>query len=123
MDNIQFNDTIINRILKYDMVMFDDLDDYWVIWTNKGMFVPKNGRMFHETREQALRHWYNSLKWQAITVIKEDFVDTHHPDKKYWEVKVPYSDREIWEAFKSEMAEKYDFQIIQWKYVKDKLRK
>jgi hypothetical protein len=122
MNNIQFDNTMINRILKEDVVMFDDLDNYWVIWTNKGIFAPKNGRMLHETREQALRHWYNSLKWQAIRVIKTDFVNTYHPGKKYWEVKFPCNDKEIWKAFKSEMAEKYDFQIIQWKYVKDKLR-
>lgn len=122
MNNIQFDDSLINHILKTDMVMFDDLDNYWVIWTNKGIFAPKNGRMLHETREQALRHWYNSLRWCTVNSYRHEYAKVNHPGVDYWRVNIPYDPREIWEAFKSEMAEKYDFQITQWKYVKDKLR-
>lgn len=122
MDNIQFDDSLINRIIKDDMVMFDDLDNYWVIWTNKGIFSPKNGRMLHETREQALRHWYNSFRWCVVNSYRHEYAKVNHPGVDYWKIKCPHDPREIWEAFKSEMIEKYDFQIIQWKYVKDKLR-
>lgn len=122
MNNIQFDDSMINHILKDDVVMFDDLDNYWVIWTNKGILAPKNGRMLHETREQALKHWYNSLRWCAVNSYRHEYAKVNQPGVDYWKVNIPYDSRDIWEAFKSEMAEKYDFQIIQWKYVKDKLR-
>lgn len=122
MNNIQFDDNMINHILKHDVVMFDDLDNYWVIWTNKGILAPKNGRMLHETREQALRHWYNSLRWRTVNSYRHEYAKVNHPGVDYWKVKIPYDAGDIWKAFKSEIAEKYDFQIIQWKYVKDKLR-
>ena len=121
MNNVQFDKTSIDNILNYDIVMFDGLDDYWVIWTNKGIFAPKNGRMFHETKEQAMRHWYNACRWSALREAKQTYANTYHPGKKYWEVKFPCSDREIWESFKREMIENYNFQITQWKYVKHNL--
>lgn len=110
---------LIQKITRNSVVPYDCLNDYWVIVTNEGIFAPANGRMFHETKEQAWKHWYNEMRWRAVSEYNKNYAMLHNINRNsYWNLKTDKSNREIWEDFKNSSAIKCCFNIIQWKDAK-----
>lgn len=107
---------LIDEILNRDF-QSDNLDDMWVIMIEDRIFAPKGGAVFHFSMEQAWKHFYNEYHWRVKRNYK---IDKYGND--YWTYannsKVIESDTQIWNAFKSELYQNYNFRIIQWKYAK-----
>lgn len=79
------------------------------------IFAPKTGTMFHFSKEQAWKHFYNEYNWRVKSEYK---TDKYGYD--YWKIRnqITESDTQIWNAFKSELYQNYNFRIIQWKDAK-----
>lgn len=105
---------LIDEILSRDF-QSDNLDDMWIIMVEDKIFAPKIGAMFHFSKEQAYKHFYNEYNWRVKSNYK---VDKYGYD--YWNIRnqITESDTQIWNAFKSELYQKYNFRIIQWKDAK-----
>ena len=105
---------LIDKILERDF-QSDNLDDMWVIMIEDRIFAPKTGAMFHDTRDQAWKHFYNEYHWR----VKSDYKRDKYGDS-YWNLRsqIPESDTQIWNVFKSELYQNYNFRIIQWKDAK-----
>lgn len=105
---------LIDNTLSRDF-QSDNLDNMWVIMVEDKLFAPKNGAMFHFSKEQAWKHFYNEYHWRVKSGYKRD----KYGDK-YWDIRnqITESDTQIWNAFKSELYQNYNFRIIQWKYAK-----
>ena len=104
---------LINKIINRD---FDNNpDDMWVIMIENKIFCPTGSAMFHDTQQQAWKHFYNEYNWR----VKSDYkIDKYGKD--YWNFRnqITESDTQIWNAFKSELYQNYNFRIIQWKDAK-----
>lgn len=105
---------LIDKILERDF-QSDNLDDMWIIMIEGKIFAPKGAGMFHFSKEQAWKHFYNEYHWR----IKIDY-KTDKYRENYWRnhYQVAESDTQIWSAFKSELYQNYNFRIIQWKDAK-----
>lgn len=105
---------LIDTILISDF-QSDNLDDMWVIMIEDRIFAPKTGAMFHFSKEQAWKHFYNEYNWKVKGKYKTD----KYGDK-YWNLRnqITESDTQIWNAFKSELYQNYNFRIIQWRDAK-----
>lgn len=105
---------LIDNILSSDF-QSDNLDDMWVIMIEDKLFAPTGGAMFHFSKEQAWKHFYNEYNWRVKGGYKRD----KYGDD-YWHLRnqITESNTQIWNAFKSELYQKYNFRIIQWKYAK-----
>ena len=55
---------LIDKILSSDF-QSDNLDNMWVIMIEDKIFTPKCGAMFHFSKEQAWKHFYNEYNWRA----------------------------------------------------------
>lgn len=105
---------LIDKILDNDF-QSDNLDNMWVIMIENKIFAPKTGAMFHFSKEQAWKHFYNEYHWR----VKSDYkVDKY--GHNYWNLRnqITESDTQIWNAFKSELYQNYNFRIIQWRDAK-----
>lgn len=110
---------LINKIINRSVVPYDFLDDYWVIITNEGIFAPPQGRMFHVSRDQAWKHWYNEMHWRSYMEYKKDYAERNNLSlSNSWSMTVDKSGRQIWEDFKESIVEEVGFRIIQWKDAK-----
>lgn len=105
---------LIDKILERDF-QSDNLDNMWVIMIEDKIFAPTAGTMFHFSKEQAWKHFYNEYNWIVKRYYKEDKYG-----ENYWNLRnqITESDTQIWNAFKSELYQNYNFRIIQWKYAK-----
>lgn len=103
-----FKKELINEIISRDFN--NTLDDMWAIMIEDKIFCPKGAEMFHETRDQAWKHFYNEYHWRVKNAYKRDKYGTN-----YWEFRktIAETDTQIWNAFKNELFSNYDFQIIQ----------
>lgn len=105
---------LIDKLLDRDF-QADNLDNMWVIMIEDKIFAPTAGTMFHFSKEQAWKHFYNEYNWIVKRYYKEDKYG-----ENYWNLRnqITESDTQIWNAFKSELYQNYNFRIIQWKYAK-----
>lgn len=105
---------LIDKILDRDF-QSDNLDDMWVIMIEDKIFTPKDGAMFHFSKEQAWKHFYNAYNWRAKSRYK-----VAKYGERWWDIRktITESDTQIWNAFKNEIYQNYNFRIIQWKYAK-----
>ena len=105
---------LIDKLLDRDF-QADNLDDMWVIMVEDKLFAPETGAIFHSSKEQAWKHFYNAYHWKVKGKYKTDKYG-----ENYWNVRnqITESDTQIWNAFKSELYQNYNFRIIQWKYAK-----
>ena len=105
---------LIDTILNPDF-RSDNLDDMWVIMVEDKLFAPKTGAMFHSSKEQAWKHFYNEYNWRVKSRYKCDKYGDN-----YWHLRnqITESDTQIWNAFKSELYQNYNFRIIQWRDAK-----
>lgn len=113
---MEFKKELINEITKKDFA--NNPDDMWVIMMENKIFCPTGAAMFHDTREQAWKHFYNEYHWQVKNKYKQDKYGTN-----WWSgrASIIETDTQIWNAFKNEMFNTYDFRIIQWKDAKREL--
>lgn len=105
---------LVNKVLGSDFKS-DELDNYYVIMIEDKLFAPPGSRMFHENADSAWKHFYNEYNWR----VKSDYkVDKY--GHNYWNLRnqVAESDTQIWNAFKSELCQNYNFRIIQWRDAK-----
>lgn len=112
---------LINKITNRGIMPYDLLDDCWVIITNDGIFAPPQGRMFHVSKDQAWKHWYNEMCWASYREYKKDYVEKNTSgitSVDYWSVQTDKNRRQIWEDFKESIVEECGFKIIQWKDAK-----
>lgn len=105
---------LIDKILDSDF-QSDNLDYMWVIMIEDKLFAPKSGAMFHSSKEQAWKHFYNEYNWRVKNNYK---VNKYGEGYWYFRNKITESDTQIWNAFKSELYQNYNFRIIQWKDAK-----
>lgn len=105
---------LIDEILNSDF-QSDNLDNMWIIMIEDKIFAPKTGAMFHFSKEQAWKHFYNEYNWRVKSGYKRDKYGDN-----YWHLRnqITESDTQIWNAFKSELYQNYNLRIIQWKYAK-----
>ena len=104
---------LIDKILDRDFN--NNPDDLWVVMIEDKIFCPTGASMFHDTRDQAWKHFYNEYHWR----VKSDYKRDKYGDS-YWNLssQIPESDTQIWNAFKSELYQNYNFRIIQWRDAK-----
>lgn len=105
---------LIDRILERDF-QSDNLDDMWIIMIEDKIFAPKGAGMFHFSKEQAWKHFYNEYNWRVKRGYKIDKYGVSYFDIRH---QITESDTQIWNAFKNEIYQNYNFRIIQWKYAK-----
>ena len=113
---MEFKKELINDIIGRD---FNNTpDDLWVVMVEDKIFCPKGAAMFHDTRDQAWKHFYNEYHWRIKSAYKRDKYGDN-----YWKLgkTITETDTQIWNAFKSEMFNNYDFRIIKWKDAKREL--
>ena len=110
---MEFKKELINEIFSRDFS--NNPDDLWVVMVEDKIFCPTGAAMFHDTREQAWKHFYNEYHWRIKTAYKKDKYGND-----YWKFgkTITETDTQIWNAFKNEMFNNYDFRIIQWKDAK-----
>lgn len=113
---MEFKKELINDIIGRDFN--NNPDDLWVVMVEDKIFCPKGAGMFHDTREQAWKHFYNEYHWRVKNGYKRDKYGSD-----YWKYgkTITETDTQIWNAFKNEMFNTYDFRIIQWKDAKREL--
>lgn len=110
---------LINKIINRSVVPYDCLDDYWVIVTNEGIFAPPQGRMFHVSKDQAWKHWYNEMSWVSHREYRKEYAERNGINvDNYWHIQTDKTKRQIWEDFKESVVEECGFKIIQWKDAK-----
>lgn len=115
----KIDNTVMSDILaRSGMCKPNALDEKYVIITKLGLYAPDNGKVFHDTYEQAWKHWYNDMNWVVKGTYKRNYALTTTGSTDYWKIQMPLSDTQVWNMFKSDMVEEYDFNIIQWKYAK-----
>ena len=104
---------LINNIIGRDFN--NNPDDLWVVMVEDKIFCPTGAAMFHDTREQAWKHFYNEYHWRVKSTYKRDKYGAN-----YWKfgTTITETDTQIWNAFKSELYQNYNFRIIQWRDAK-----
>lgn len=112
---MKFTKELANKTLGSSFQSFDCIDDMYVILCDNKLFIPNQGRMFHETREQAVKHFYNEFSWKSRNAYKK-----HYFGYNWWDNRnnIDLTDRQIWNEFKNTLNEDCKFEIIQWKYAK-----
>jgi hypothetical protein len=112
---MEFTKELANKTLGSSFRSLDWVDDMYVIMYDNKLFIPKQGRMFHETREDAVKHFYNEFCWRSRDVYKK-----HYFGVDWWDNRknIDLTDRQIWNEFKNTLNEDNKFEIIKWKYAK-----
>lgn len=110
---------LVNKVLGLDFKS-DELDNYYVIMIEDKLFAPTGSRMFHQDADSAWKHFYNEYNWR----VKNKYKTTKYGEH-WWNIKntITETDTQIWNAFKSELYNNYNFRIIQWRYAKKELYK
>ena len=73
-----------------------------------GKIIAVGGKIFYDSREQAVRAFYNSFHWRAQSALWR----INHPDNPWgwWQ----NTDRQtVWKAIKEALTESYGFKITQ----------
>lgn len=109
---------LINKILNKEMASFDALDDYWVIIIKNKLFCPRHGATFHDTKEQAWKHFYNEFNWRVKSEYKKDYADSIGVGYYTHGLSYPKTSRAVWEEFKNDLFVMFNFRIVQWKDAK-----
>ena len=112
---MEFTKELANKTLGPSFKDLDWVDDMYVIMYDNKLFIPKQGRMFHETREDAVKHFYNEFCWKCRDQYKNYYFGVNWWDNRK---NIDLTDRQIWNAFKNTLNEGCKFEIIQWKYAK-----
>ena len=73
-----------------------------------GKIVAVGGKMFYDSREQAVKAFYNSFRWRAQHVLWR----VNHPDNPWGWWRDP-DNSVIWRAIKEKLTESYGFKIMQ----------
>ena len=110
---------LIDKVIGKDFT--NTPDNLWVIMVEDKIFCPTGAGMFHDTQQQAWKHFYNEYNWRIKRFYKEDKYGSD-----YWTVSATIraeTDTQIWNAFKSELYQNYNFRIIRWKDAKRELSK
>lgn len=112
---MEFTKELANKTLGSSFRSLDSVDDMYVIMYDNKLFIPKQGRMFHDTRENAVKHFYNEFSWKSRDRYKK-----HYFGPDWWNNRknIDLTDRQIWNEFKNTLNEDCKFEIIQWKYAK-----
>lgn len=112
---MEFTKELANKTLGSSFRSLDWVDDMYVIMYDNKLFIPKQGRMFHETREDAVKHFYNEFCWRSRDAYKK-----HYFGVNWWDSRknIDLTDRQIWNEFKKTLNEDCKFEIIKWKYAK-----
>ena len=79
----------------------------WAI-TVSGRIIAVSGKMFYDTKQQAVKAFYNSFKWRALRSLWSQ----EHPDDP-WGWWRSSDSKPLWEGFKEALAEKFGFKIVQ----------
>lgn len=79
----------------------------WAI-TISGRIIAIGGKMFYDTKQQAVKAFYNAFKWRA----GRDIWQQTHPDDP-WGWWRSGDSAVIWKGFKEALTEKFGFKIIQ----------
>ena len=110
---MEFKEELINEIISRDFS--NNPDDLWVIMVEDKIFCPVGAGMFHDTQQQAWKHFYNEYHWRVKRKYK-----LHNYGEDWWKNShlIKETDTQIWNAFKSELYQNYNFRIIQWKDAK-----
>lgn len=92
----------------FEGAILDEENKGWYI-TLCGKILTIDGKVFFNSREQAMKAFYNSYNWRA----KHKLYDVTHPEPNgryhYWSD----PDRTImWRAFKRKLESEYGFQIL-----------
>lgn len=110
---MEFKKELINDIIGRDFN--NNPDNLWVIMVENKIFCPTGAAMFHDTREQAWKHFYNEYHWR----VKNQYKKSKYGDN-YWSNRhsIAETDTQIWNTFKNELFNNCDFRIIQWRDAK-----
>lgn len=110
---------LIETVVYRHTISYNGLDTYWVILINGRLYSPSCGTCFFESRDKAWKCWYNQTNWGIKSSYRRDYAH-QQGYKSSWDYKgtYPMTDRQVWEDFKNQLYEEYDFKIIQWKYAK-----
>lgn len=111
---MEYKKELIDKIINRDFT--NNCDDMWVIMINNKIFCPTGASMFHDTQQQAWKHFYNEYHLRVKSSYKTDKYGTD-----YWRKSVnrTETDTQIWNAFKTALYCDYNFRIIKWKDAKE----
>lgn len=112
---MEFTKELTDNIIDGEFKSPQLLDEMFIIIYDGKIFAPKQGRMFHLTREDAMKHFYNEYHWRAKSKYKKHFFGV-----EYWKKhpNIDLTDRQIWEEFKKFINKDCKFEITKWKYAK-----
>jgi len=86
----------------------DSSQPRWAI-TIGGKIVTIGGKIFFDTREQAVEGFYNSFSWRA----RRKLYQALHPEDTGWGWWRNAESTVMWKGFKEAITEKFGFKIIQ----------
>lgn len=110
---MEFKKELINDIIGRDFS--NNPDNLWVIMIENKIFCPTGAAMFHDTREQAWKHFYNEYHWRVKTQYKKSKYGDNYWNNRH---SIAETDTQIWNTFKNELFNNCDFRIIQWRDAK-----
>lgn len=79
----------------------------WAI-TVCGKIVSVGGKIFYDSREQAVRGFYNAFRWRACSSLWR----TTHPEDR-WGWWRSTDNGTVWKGIKEALMEQYGFSVIQ----------
>lgn len=115
----KIKEELIKETIGRDVISFDGLDNYWVIIVDNKLFAPDHCTSFFVSRDKAWKCWYQHNAWGIKSRYRRDVAhQAGYTNSWSYPHKYPMTDREVWEAFKAQTFEDFDFKIIQWKDAK-----
>lgn len=115
----RIKEELIKEAIERDLISFNSFDNYWVIIVDNKLFAPSHGTCFFDSKEKAWKCWYQHNAWGIKSRYRRDIArQAGYTNSWNYPHKYPMTDREVWEAFKAQIFENFDFKIIQWKDAK-----
>ena len=87
----------------------DSSQPRWAI-TICGKIIAIGGKMFYDSRDQAVKGFYNAFNWRARRKL---YIAQHPEDVTGWGWWRNEDSKTIWSGFKDAITEDYGFKIIQ----------
>lgn len=97
-------ENVVQNIFGEDLI--DSTSGKYII-TICGKILSINGRMFWNSRDQAIKSFYNSYKWR----VRRDILMVLHPHDNLFNWWSDSNGGIIWKAFKQVLKEKFNFKI------------